>query len=309
VRMSNNTHFVFHHKVFSVEGSHFSAKKGGRDPCFNMPLGDAMASIALATLRGEFAIAEDSEDSRLLTVVQDALKHVKIIRVNDAIPSELLDGTASWSVDDRHRLVARCRLAQQLVAWLGGTGEGATDLAEFQRQIETPEIKEKIREAIGKIAQQLGIADQAADVIDKRIEILAHEMSYIEGLRERFGEIQAIHPMVTRVANADDQSLRIQEDSARILVLLSLSYKKIGSEFDLLVKQFENIMDSLGAVETYVQMIRSVRDEIRAELVIWDELIEEWRAYTAKESDGKAAQVIEHTYRFLAQNYPIVQVW
>jgi hypothetical protein len=108
---------------------------------------------------------------------------------------------------------------------------------------------------------------------------------------------------------ADDQSLRKQEDSARILVLLSLSYKKIGSEFDLLVKQFENIMDSLGAVETYVQMIRSVRDEIRAELVIWDELIEEWRAYTAKESDGNATQVIEHTYRFLAQNYPIVQVW
>lgn len=307
--MSSNTHFVFHHKVFSVDGSYFSAKKGGREPCFNMSLGDAMAAITIPSLRQEFDILEDSEDDRLLEVVKSALKHVKVIRVNDAIPNELLDGTASWSVDDRHRLAARCRIAQQLVAWITGKHGGITNLADFQQQIESPAIKEKIREAIEKVAQQLGITEQAADVIERRVEILAHELSYIEGLRERFGEILAIQPMVERAAGADDRSQRIQDDSNRILVLMPLAYKKIGSEFDLLTKQFQNITEPLGAVETYVQLIRSIRDEIRVEIAIWDGLIEDWRAYAAKETDRTIAQVIEHTYRFLAQNYPIVQVW
>jgi hypothetical protein len=307
--MNSNTHFVFCHKVFGVDGSYFSAKKGGCEPCFNMPMGDAMASVPIPALRKEFGISRDSEDGRLLDVVESALKHVKVIRVDDAIPSELLDGTASWSVDDRHHLVAKCRLAQQLVAWVTGNAGKAVNLAEFQRLIESPEVKEKIQEAIEKIARDLGITERAVDTIEGRVESLAHELSYIEGLRERFGDIQAIQPMVERAAGAVGRSQRIRDDSDRILVLLRLSYKKIGSEFDLLFKQCQNVTELLGDVKTYVELIRSIRDEIRGELAAWDEVVDDWCAYEAKESDRTIAQVIEQTYRFLAQTYPIVQAW
>lgn len=307
--MNGNTHFSFHHKVFGVDGSYFTAKKGGREPCFNMPMGDAMATVAIPALRKEFGIPQDSEDGRLLDVVESALKYVTVIRVDDAIPSELLDGTASWSVDDRHRLVARCRLTQQLVAWIMGNAGKEINLAEFQEQIESPEVKEKIQEAIEKIARDLGITERAVDTIEGRVETLAHELSYIEGLRGRFGDIQAIQPIVARAANSDGGSQRIRDDSERILVLLPLSYKKIGSEFDLLFKQCQNVIDLLGDVDTYVELIRAIRDEIRGELATWDDVVEDWRAYEAKESDRTVAQVVEQTYRFLAQNYPIIQPW
>ena len=115
--------------------------------------------------------------------------------------------------------------------------------------------------------------------------------------------------MVEEAASAEFQSQRVQDDSNRILILLSLSYKKIGSEFDVIVKQCDNVTQLLSDTETHVALIRSVRDEIRAELEIWDELVEDWRGYTAKETERSVAQLLEHTYRFLALNYPIVQVW
>jgi len=113
--MTGNTHFVFRHSVFSVDGSYFSARKGGQDPCLNVPMGEVMATVAIPALRKEFDIADDSADGKLLDVVVQALKYLRIIRVNDAIPSELLDGSASWSVEDRHRATARCRLAMAFV--------------------------------------------------------------------------------------------------------------------------------------------------------------------------------------------------
>lgn len=307
--MSANTHFNFHHKVFSVDGSYFSAEKGGVDARFNVPMGDLTASIPIDSLRREFGIAGDSEDGRLLTSVSYALKYVNVVCVHDAIPNELIDGTASWSVDDRHRLISRCRLAYQLVTWVMGDEEGKTELADFIRQIENPEIKAKIREAIEKMAQELGITEDAVGTIERRLGILAHELSYIEGLRDRFREIQEIEATVEDMAAVDGQGQRILEESERILVLLPLAYKRIESEFDVMFKQCENIVKMLGKLKTYVDLIRKVRDNIRVELQTWNEVVENWHAYTAKKGKLSAAQITERTYHFLAQNYPINQIW
>ena len=56
--MSDNTHFVFRHKVFNAEGGYFSGGRGDVEPRFNMPMGDVMASVPLDTLCREFDIAD-----------------------------------------------------------------------------------------------------------------------------------------------------------------------------------------------------------------------------------------------------------
>ncbi len=94
--LDGSTHFAFEHKVFRLDGCYFTADSNGDKPKFLMPLGDEMAAIAIATLRQEFGIAEDSNDGQLLDTVAKSLKYVQQIRPNDLIPQELLDGSASW---------------------------------------------------------------------------------------------------------------------------------------------------------------------------------------------------------------------
>ncbi|MCK5496097.1 MAG: hypothetical protein KAI80_06780, partial [Hyphomicrobiaceae bacterium] len=74
-----STHFIFEHKVFSVEGCYFAADRHGENPKFLMPMGDEMAAIALGSLRQEFGVAADSNDGQLLDIVAKSLKYVQEI--------------------------------------------------------------------------------------------------------------------------------------------------------------------------------------------------------------------------------------
>ena len=96
-----NTDFAFGHKVFSIDGCHFTSVHKG-EARFKLPMGDSFGSIAFPALRQEFGIDEDSADGKMLKTVEEGLKFVKNIHPGDSIPSELLDGSASWSVDSVH---------------------------------------------------------------------------------------------------------------------------------------------------------------------------------------------------------------
>jgi len=139
--MTGNTHFVFRHRVFCVDGSYFSSRKGGRDPCLNIPMGKITATIAVPVLRKEFTIPDGSEDGRLLDVVERA-------------------------------------------AVVRGQGHFVTD------------------------------------------------------------------------------------DFERVRVLLSHAFTKIGSEFDLVDRQHEDVLSALCDMATQVQLVRDVRDEIHYEMMM-----------------------------------------
>ena len=139
--LDGSTHFVFDHKVFNLDGCYFAADSNGDKPKFLMPLGDEMAAIAIATLRQEFGIAEGSNDGRLLDIVTKSLKYVQEIRPNDSIPQELLDGSASWSVEERHRAVASGRIKIQLATLLTGREDQVIQSDEIEQLVDDPEIK------------------------------------------------------------------------------------------------------------------------------------------------------------------------
>ena len=187
-----STHFIFEHKVFRIEGCYFAADRSDDKPKFLMPLGDEMAAIAIGGLRLEFGIAEDSSDGKLLDVVTKSLKYVREIRPNDSIPQELLDGSASWSVEERHRAAARDRIRIQLATFFTGKEEQVIQSDQIAQLAEDPEIKRKVKEAFSLIAEKLGLPPEQKQEVITKIEQLGHELSFIEGLRERFTKITDI---------------------------------------------------------------------------------------------------------------------
>ncbi len=139
--LDGSTHFAFQHKVFNLDGCYFTADRDPEKPKFLMPLGDEMAAITLAALRREFNITDGSNDGQLLDIVAKSLKYVQEIRPNDSIPQELLDGSASWSVEERHRAVASDRIKIQLATLLTGREDQVIQSEEIEQLVDDPEIK------------------------------------------------------------------------------------------------------------------------------------------------------------------------
>ncbi|MBT3701203.1 MAG: hypothetical protein HOG12_06775, partial [Alphaproteobacteria bacterium] len=200
--MDVSTHFAFQHRVFSAPGSYFTTDKSRDRAVFVTPMGESNALVQLPSLRKEFGISAGSDDGDLLDIVDKALKFVDTIRINDSIPNELLDGSASWSVADRHQLVARARLTIELVAWVTGKPASEIGRGNIVQELEKPEIRAKIKESIGKLAQHLELengGDGGVVEVERRMDDLVHETAFVEALRER---LMLIHSIGKRVKTA-----------------------------------------------------------------------------------------------------------
>jgi len=101
----------------------------------------------------------------------------------------------------------------------------------------------------------------------------------------------------------------VRDEIERVRVLLSYAFTRLGSEFDLVDKQQQDVLSALSDVIMHVQLIRDVRDAIHYEMMMWDEIVDEWRTYESEKTDGGVARMLEKTYQFLAKNYAIAQVW
>jgi hypothetical protein len=311
--MDVSTHFTFQHRVFSAPGSYFMTDKSRDRAVFVTPMGESNALVQLPSLRKEFGISAGSDDGELLDVVEKALKFVDTIRINDSIPNELLDGSASWSVADRHQLVARARLTIELVAWVTGTPAREIGRGNILHELEKPEIKAKIKESIGKLAQQLEL-ESAGDgggvgEVERRMDELVHETAFIEALRERLMLIHSIDKRVKKAGAVCHNNMAAQESLERVPPLLSNAYKKLDSEFTLLDKQNQNVADVLRDLESSIYLIRAVRDEIHCTLKIWDDLVAAWQELDDSRDVIALASLLSDTHRFLAENYPIVSTW
>lgn len=163
--------FRFAHKVFSVAGSYFALAADTGEATFYVPLGDVQGVLTLPQLVSGFNLA-GSPDGELLNLVQKSLAFVKRIHPGDSIPSELLDGSASWSVDDRHRMIAESRLRVQLGTWMAGKETSARDVTDLLKMANDPEIRDKMQEAITTIAEKLGLGrSRRVEVLDRVDEL------------------------------------------------------------------------------------------------------------------------------------------
>jgi hypothetical protein len=303
-----STNFLFENKVFSLEHGFFSMTRDTKEPVFNVMLGELRATLPLASLRSEFNIAPGSSDGRLLDLVEASLRFVKEIRPNDSIPRELLDGSASWTVETRHLLIAQSRLALQLSAWLSGEAMVSADLGQLQQLAADPAMKQRVQNAIGEIAERLGIGrDHKQQIMDK-IDQFARECSYIEALRERCTAVKRINTAMARLMKIYRADKSVVEDIVRVLQLLREPSAEFDSTFDFIDTQTAQILDVLQRFDEQVKFVRDMRDQLHCSLMKWNELLAKWEALEVVRSP-EAEALIKASYRFAAHHFPQMQNW
>lgn len=304
-----STHFNFEHKVFSVEGCYFTADRNGDKPKFLMPMGDEMAAIALGSLRQEFGVADDSSDGHLLDIVAKSLKFVQEIRPKDSIPQEILDGTASWSVQDRHRHAAHARIKIQLATLMTGREDQVIDPDQIEMLADDPKIKKQVQKAFSLVAKKLGLKPEQKQEVINKIEQLGHELSFIEGLRERFASITEIQPKIERLIKFYGNQTTTREDLDRVKVLLGGAVEDIETIFDIVDAQTCEIMTVLRGFDLHIQHIRDARDDLHRRFMDWDDVIDPWQAEECRERSTAVEQMVKESYRLLAQRFASSQAW
>jgi hypothetical protein len=302
------TTFAFQNKVFSLDGGYFSMTGDGREPVFHVMLGDLRASLPLPTLREAFKIATGSSDNELLGIVEKSLRFVKEICPNDSIPRELLDGSASWSVDDRHRLIAKSRLAIQVSTWLSGEETVISDLDRLQQLADDPATKQRVQNALGEIAEKLGLGREGKQQVMDKIDQFARELCYIEALRERCGSVRQIVVMLNRLMKTYRADKSVCEDIVRILQLLRTPVGDFDATFELIDAQTGQILNVLQRFNSQVEFVREMRNDLHQRLMKWDDLLAKWEGMSAARSP-EAEALIKESYRFVAFHFPQMQVW
>ncbi len=303
-----DTHFDFQHKVFSLPGAFFCLEPASKEPVLHILLGDLKAALPFHTLMESFDIPEGSHDARLLEVVTKGLSYVKQIRPGEQIPGELLDGRASWSVEDKHRLIAKGRLTVQLVSWVTGSEVIVVDADELEQIVEDPQTKQRLKSAVAGIAEKLGIKENAEQYLADRIDDLTQELSYIEALRDRFRAIRAIRDQLNRMTQIYRTDRTFCGEIARMQGLLMKPLKEYDSVFEQADAQTGEIVGALKSFDTTVRFIRTIRDDLRTRLLEWEDLIHAWET-TPMERSPQIEQLQKQTYRFLANRFIETKVW
>lgn len=302
------THFVFEHPVFAVKEAVFSLSPTTGEAVYNVPLGDVRASLPIDTIASSFGIAAGSPDSELLQSVKRSLRYVKEIRPRDSIPTELLDGTASWKVEPHHREIARARITVQLVSWMSGKPMDGIDAAELETIAAMPETKKKVQEAFEIMAEKLGLGRENKQEVISKFDDLARELSYVEALRERYGKIQKLYANFSVLHTLYKRERGVQEEINRVRILMKRPVEEIGQVFEQLDGNTGEILVTLKKFAAQIRYIREVRDDLHQRFMRWDSLLDQWSGVVL-ECGSRIERLIRLTYQFSARHFPLNTDW
>ena len=302
------THFAFAHPLFAAKGTAFEIDATTGTPCLRVDLGDVAAHIDLDAIGCGFGIAADQPDAQMLELVRRALAHVKRIAPGDAIPSEILDGAASWRIEPHHRLLSEGRISASLLAWMGDGHGGPLAPAALVKLAEDPQTQQRLRAVFAKLAEHLGLPESRRGEVLVRVATLARELAYIEALRERLVAIERIRAKLRELHRQYRTERKTVEEIDRALKLMAPPLQRFAARFDDLDGQTGETANVMPNLPSAIAFIRKARDELRAEFVKWDAMVELWRDMAPTRS-AAAERAVVHIYRFLARTYPITQEW
>jgi hypothetical protein len=297
------THFMFKHRIFGIDSCRFALNGSDKLPCFYVPMGEQIVAIELRKLEKEFRL--EKEDIAILKTVEKGLKYVKDIRPNDTIPREILDGSASWSVEDKHKDLAKARLNQEMIFWIDGFRGDFPSLTEMQRHHKDQEGRLKIRDAHVKLTQLLGLKDPR--ITAERFELLIRETPYVEALRERAAKLGEIAQKLVGLSAANKKETAFIAEVMRMQDLQRRAMKMIAEMFEAVDGALKEVPKALGDTKACVAFVREARDNINAELKKWEEHFDAWDA--VKGRDEETEKYFRKFYQFLAENYMEQAAW
>ncbi len=304
-------HCILSHAVFTSFGEPlFRRAETDGAPVMVVQLGDKEAAIPLRSLQREFAIADESDDGRMLGLIAQSLDFIAGLRIGDALPTEVLGGQASWEPDEAHLRIANARLQWQLVTWLNsGTGADTPVLdADSLLQIaDDPSRRQQVQRAFVKAAEALGVPN--SDDVVRMVEELAHELAYIEALRDRLlHRVKAMADKLQRMAQSYRGDGSHLETLTQVRRLTAPALKQFSHRFDELDAQTGEVMSALRNADSQRTFIRSNRDWLYRTQRAWQPLLAEWDTAGIGFDEGILA-LLNRSYQFLAPRFMPVSDW
>lgn len=303
-----STHFVFEHKVFAIPNSKFLLAPDTHRPVLSVPLGALKGMMDLQLVRSSFGIKAGSPDDEVLGIVAKSLKYVKDIRPGDTIPNELLDGSASWSVSDEHRMIAKNRLMLQLASWVTGRETVVTDLEHLQQVVDDPNMKQNIQDGVTKMAGQLGVPEEKKEEVLDRIDKIARELCYIEALRGRLGELKLIPLKLREIEHYFRRNKTLGQEVQQIIRLIRPPLQAYSNQFDQVDAQTSELVAALKNMDNQIHYIRESRDELHQKFMVWDKMYDKWKTVEIEVGE-EPLELIHDTYRFAAHNFLQPKAW
>ncbi|MCZ8311435.1 MAG: hypothetical protein ACK5U4_07485 [Rhodospirillales bacterium] len=304
---SKSTHFIFDHKLFAIPDCFLGKDPNTDDPGLSLPLGEVRAFLPLGPLMKMFKDLS-ADDIKLLNLAINGLSHVREIRPGDSIPAEILDGSASWSVGPEHLDRARGMMLASLVTIdkmppPQDAGKAGATLLERD-----PKFVARRDAAFDIMAERFGALGERKH-LQGVMDRLARELSYIEGLRDRYTLVGKIAERITSSARVYKNSGTLSEEIYRVRLLMKAPVDAFNMSFENVDGQCAEIANVLRKTDEMVSFVRKNRDELHQRLMIWDRLVEQWRDEDAQKRSKRLETLLLLTYRFVARNFPANQEW
>jgi hypothetical protein len=304
---ARSTHFVFEHKVFEVP-SVFFALTEDRKPAMHIDYGDLRAAIELRAVRSGFSIVPYSSDDTMLGVVEGSLRFVRKIRPNDSIPREVLDGTASWAIDDSHHQTAHSRLTLQLAAWMTGKTAAKLGRDQIRALAVNPDVVSRVQAAVAEIVQKVGLQAHEKHVIVDRIEAFAREFSYVEAIRERFEGARGISLKVARLLALYKADRFVGDNLTRVAALMAGPFAAFDKMFAAADAMVADIIGICQNFDERVASLRVMRDDLFELYLMWEPILDRWQNQQIIKSKP-TEESIRLLFQFLARHYPQASTW
>ncbi len=303
------TRFDFAHKVFRVENGVFHLDESNDEPVYSVDLGDVRAKLTFGTLRSSFGIEPKSPDGLLLEDVRRALAFVRKVRPGDSFPSELLDGTASWTIEDRHREIARGRVWGGLVVWMsGGKADGSIRVDEFARIAQSPETRLRVQAGFGQLADTLGYPPARRGDVVEQIERLIDEVAFVEALRERVALARKVIETLRAFRVVYKRERTLTEEVDRTILLAERPVVALEKQLAGVDARTAATLDALRQIAAHIKLVRDTRDAVHAQMMKWDAVLEAWKDVSPVPGPD-THHLVRNTYRFAARHFPIGTTW
>ena len=241
-------------------------------------LGAEEAMLPLRALRREFGIADDSDDGRMLSLVEQALDYVAGIAPGDPLPAEVLgDGAASFEPTAEQQRRAALRVQAALSATVGAT----------------------VGAAGGAVAGEA--------VSARAVTVAIEELAAVESLRstliERVASFRERTEAAARANRGESQRALAATQVARLARVAGV---RLGGRFQALDGvDTGRLLCEPGSV---LPAMQAGRDVLHRNRLAWTPTLDAW-----ERARGPAGMedwpLVERTYRFLAPRYMTTTEW
>ncbi|WP_416898324.1 MAG: hypothetical protein ACMVY4_00860 [Minwuia sp.] len=295
------TRFNFDNKIFSIPGAFIFGNGHDREPMLSVQMGDLKAALPIPGVCREFGIEQGTPDHKLLELAAKALNYVKYISPGDQIPNEILNGTASWALEDHHLEYAKNRLLLSLAAWASGQSLKSKDPVKICEMLESPEVKTNLQQGFERAATELKL-EGGREAVMALVDQVARERAYVVSLREYYQWILALPNNLKRAQAIFREDRHSLEVAVRVYQLAAITVKDYHKRFDAFDAQLDEPRSVLRNLPATIDFIRDTRDDLHRDTLWWKDIEEEWK----DPPFGKPKTMrknISDIYAFLAQHF------